>query len=309
MADAGGTGRARPRRAIAIGALAAVVIGVFVALAVSYAERGEPAASAPTPTETGAATATPAEPTPTPTPTPTGYPANTTSYDVTTLPRVTVFSVIPELPVDDDPFAAASGLTALAGAAGAPVFADPTGEPVAYVPREYSYGGTTLPIVEKQDDWVEVLLTGRQAVPSQGDPAQVTGWLRVADVEIAPIDVEVLVDISDRTVDIVRGGVAERIATDFAWGTEDTPTPMGRAFIMMTRVVPEYWYTRGNPIVYLSVQSPTLDGFAGANVAVTAFHYHDDRTGPISNGCIRLGPEPIAALAELPEGTPVTIAP
>ncbi|QKJ19710.1 L,D-transpeptidase [Microbacterium hominis] len=308
--DAAGE-RARARRwplRLGLGALTALVVGVVVAIAVATPRADAPvAASTPSITPTATATPTPT-PSPTPTPTPAGFAENTASYQSAMLPQVNVFAVIPALAVDDAPYAAPTGETATAAGEGAPVWADPTGEPVAYLPREYAFDGTTVPIVEKQPYWVKVLLTGRQAVPSQGNPAQVTGWLRVADVTIAPSAVEVRVDISDRTVDIVRDGVAERIATDFGWGTGATPTPLGRTYIMTTRVVEEYWYTRGHPIVYLSVQSPTLDGFGGADVAVTAFHYHDQRSGAISNGCIRVDPAAITALAALPLGTPVVIA-
>ena len=217
--------------------------------------------------------------------------------------------MIPGLPVDDDAFTAPLGEHAVARGIGAPVWADPAGEPVAYLPHEFPYDGTAVPVVAEQEHWVKVLLTGRQAVPSQGDPAQVAGWMRRSDVDLAPTDASVVVSISGRTIDIVRGGVAERVATDFGWGADRTPTPLGRAFIMTTRVVPEYAYTRGHPIVYLSVQSPTLDGFGGAEVAVAAFHYHDDRSGPISNGCLRVDPTAITELAELPLGTPVIINP
>ncbi|MBW9120577.1 L,D-transpeptidase, partial [Microbacterium trichothecenolyticum] len=248
-------------------------------------------------------------PTPTPTPTPAGFAANTASYDVSALPQVNVFAVIAALPVDDAAFTAPLPVRAVAKGIGAPVWADPTSEPVAYLPREYSYDGTSVPVVEAQENWVKVLLTGRQAVPSQGNPAQTTGWMRKSDVDLAPTDTSVVVSISGRTIDILRSGVPERIASDFAWGTDRTPTPLGRAFIMTTRVVPEYAYTRGHPIVYLSVQSPALDGFGGADVAVTAFHYHDDRSGPISNGCLRVDPSAITKLSELPLGTPVIVNP
>lgn len=251
-------------------------------------------------------TSTPSH-TPTPTTTETGFAANTADYDVAQLEQVNVFTVLSDLPVDDEPTATFTGETALALGVGAPVFADPEGEPVAYVPREFPHDGTALPVVERQTHWVRVLLTGRQAVPSQGDPAQVSGWLRVADVELSPNDTVVKVDISDRTVDIVRDGDAETVATDFGWGIESTPTPLGRTFIMTSRVVEEFWYARGHPIVYLAVQSPTLDGFGGADVAITAFHYHDQRSGAVSNGCIRLDEDAITALGELPPGTPVMI--
>jgi hypothetical protein len=314
QADATPTSSRRPVRAWLLAALAAVVVAGGLA-AVWLLQPPVTEASAPLlPSATATAPADPnptTTPTPTPSPTPTraGFAANTAAYDVTTLPQVNVFAVVPELPVDDAAFATALPAQATAHGIGAPIWADPTGQPVAYLPHEFPYGGTAVPVVEEQEHWVKVLLTGRQAVPSQGNPAQVSGWLRKSDVQLTPSDISVVVSISGRTIDIVRGGVAERVATDFAWGTDRTPTPLGRAFIMTTQVVPEYGYTRGHPIVYLSVQSPTLDGFGGADVAVTAFHYHDARSGPISNGCLRVDPTAITKLAELPLGTPVIVNP
>lgn len=267
----------------------------------SSAPRTIPSAT-PTPTPTPVVT-------PTASPAPAPIPANTGVYDGSTLPQVDVFSVIGGLPVDDDPFGAFTGEGARSLAAGAPVFADPAGEPVAFLPRDLEFDGTTAPIVERLDNWVRVLLVGRQAVPSQGSPAQVTGWLRAQDVEILPLDAVVEVSITARTIDIVRAGVAERIATDFGWGVAETPTPIGRSYIMTTRIEPSFEYTRGHPLVYLAVQSPTLDGFGGADVAVTAFHYHDARSGSISNGCLRVDPAAIDRLAQLPLGTPVIVRP
>ena len=288
----------------------AIVLLAAIVLAIWMLRPAEPTASAPRPTAsvTPTPTATPT-PTPTTTPSPTPEPlaANTTAYDPSTLPQVDVFSVIAGLPVDDDPFGALTGEDARPVAAGAPVFADPTGEPVALLPRDLQFDGTTVPIIQREQNWVRVLLVGRQAYPSQGNPAQVTGWLRAQDVEITPLDAVVEVSISARTIDIVRGGVAERIATDFGWGVAETPTPIGRTYIMTTRVEPSFDYTRGYPLVYLAVQSPTLDGFGGANVAVTAFHYHDARSGSISNGCLRVDPATIEKLARLPLGTPVIV--
>lgn len=285
--------------AVAVLAAAAVTVAVMVRPA-------EPAASAPTRSASVKPSVT-STPTPTSSPTPPPIPANTTVYDSAALPQVDVFAVIPALPVDDDPFGALTGEDARPLAAGAPVFADPIGQPVAFLPRDLQFDGTTAPIIQREQNWVRVLLVGRQAYPSQGNPAQPTGWLRVQDVEITALDAVVEVSISARTIDIVRGGVPERIATDFGWGVAETPTPIGRTFIMTTRVEPSFGYTRGYPLVYLAVQSPTLDGFGGANVAVTAFHYHDDRSGSISNGCLRVDPATIEKLAQLPLGTPVIV--
>ncbi|MGP3535123.1 L,D-transpeptidase family protein [Microbacterium sp. RD1] len=296
---------ARRRRApwIAMAIAAAIVVTGAVAVAV-FADRG-PGAVAPAPSP---APPSASAPTPSATPTETGFPADTAEYPLDALPVVEVFAIIPALPVDADPYGPLTGEVARAAAERIPVFADPTGEPVATLPRDHFYEGTTVPIIERQQNWVHVLLTGRAAVPSTGSSAQLTGWVRAADVEVSPTDVTVETDLTARTVDIVRAdGTRERIADDFAWGTDATPTPRGRSFVMMVRAEPSLGYTRGHPLVYLSVQSPTLDGFGGTSVAVTAFHYHDTHSGPVSNGCLRLPAEAIDRLAQVPAGTPVVI--
>lgn len=290
--------RRLPKRAWVLIVVIVVLVAALIALAVLWPRPAATTAD-PIPTPTPVVT-------PTPTPEPTGAPENTESYDLSALPEVNVFAVVPELPVDDAPEAAFTGETVRAAADAVPVWADPLGEPVAWLAQEYRYGGTTVPVIERQDHWVRVLLTGRQAMPSAGDPGQLTGWLRIADVDVARSEVTVEVDLSERTVDIVRDGEVERIATGFAWGTEATPTPIGRSFIHLSEVT-SFSYARGHPMVYLSLQSPTLDGFGGQDVAVTAFHYHDARSGAISNGCLRMDAEAITKLGELPVGTGVLI--
>jgi hypothetical protein len=222
------------------------------------------------------------------------------------LPLADVFTLIPALPVDDDPFGAPTGLLATPASATIPVFAEPGGAPVAALPAQLRWGGSTVPVVTKHENWVRVLLSGRQGTPPGGNPAQLTGWLRASDVVLAPADAHIEVSLSARTVTIVSGGATELVASDFGSGVAETPTPVGRTFIMHTEVMP-YAYTRGHPLVYLGVQSPTLAGFDGADTAVTAFHYHDAHSGIISNGCIRLDTGAIDRLAQLPAGTPVYI--
>ncbi|MDZ8202681.1 murein L,D-transpeptidase [Microbacterium sp. SSW1-59] len=288
-------------------ALAVAAVLVVTALIVAWiAQPGESRQTAATPAPVQTATVEPVR-TPTATPTPTGPAADTTVYDLSGLPEVTVFAVIPELPVDDDPLGDVVGVAARSVEERAPVFAEPGGEPVAALPRDYVYDGTVVPVIEQYDAWVRVMLVGRQAYPSSGDPAQLTGWMRTQDVELTAQDAVVEVSLGDRTVDIVRGDRRESVATDFGYGVEATPTPVGRSFVMTVRTEPSFAYTRGNPLIYLSVQSPTLDGFGGADVAITAFHYHDARSGAVSNGCLRIDAAGAEALAALPLGTPVVI--
>lgn len=293
----------RRRRRILVVAMAAVLVLVAVLVAVRIAGSGAepaPVARSATPTST---------PTATPTPTLTGHPLDDRGYDLTGLPTADVFAVIPALPVDDEPDGGTTGDVAQPLAAGAPVFAEPGQEPVAALPRELPYEGSIVPIIEREEHWVRVLLVGRSGLPSQGTSGQLTGWLRAADVEISSLDTTIEVSISARTIDIVTASGRERVPGEFAWGTEATPTPIGRTFVMSVRTASSLAYTRGHPIVYLAVQSPTLDGFGGIDVAITAFHYHDTHTGQISNGCLRVGAETIDRLTQVPAGTTVRILP
>ncbi|RUQ81869.1 murein L,D-transpeptidase [Labedella gwakjiensis] len=252
-----------------------------------------------------------ATPTPmqTPTPTPTGHALDDRGYDLAGLPTVDVFAVIPALPVDDDPEGGTTGEVARPVPAGAPVFAEPGEEPVAALPYSLPYEGSIVPIIERERHWVRVLLVGRSGLPSEGTSGQLTGWLRAADVQISPLDTTIEVSISAGTIDIVTASGRERVPGEFAWGTEATPTPIGRTFVMMVRTASSLAYTRGHPIVYLAVQSSTLDGFGGIDVAITAFHYHDTHTGQISNGCIRVGTDAINRLTQVPPGTTVRVLP
>ncbi|MDQ1128915.1 L,D-transpeptidase [Microbacterium sp. SORGH_AS_0888] len=292
------------RRVVPLAIAAAIVVAAAGALGIGVAvsRSAPPAVAAPASTVTPTVAASP-----TPAPTPTGPAADTAAYDLAGLPTADVFAVNPALPVDDDPRGAPTGLMAHPATDAIPVFAEPGGKPVAVLPAALTFGGTTVPVIRREDNWVRVMLSGRQGTPPEGNPAQLTGWLRAADVVVQSNDAHVEVNLSTRTIAIVTPAGVETVATDFGSGADGTPTPLGRTFIMHTAVVPAFGYTRGNPLIYLGIQSPTLAGFDGAAVAVTALHYHDDRSGAISNGCIRVDAATTARLSQLPLGTPVYI--
>ncbi len=299
-----------PRRArlgdIAPWAVTALAVIGGVAVAAVAAVVGV-AGDGPVRAADAAAVAVPRPPETASTAPPTDAPANATPYDIAALPQIDVWSVTPGIPVDDAPFAPMTGELARPLTA-APIFADPTGQPLGYLPRDAAYGGTVVPVVERQPHWVKVLLAGRQGLPPDGNPAQTVGWLRAADVELTPVTAYVEVHLASHTIDIVSASGVERVASDFAWGKPSTPTPVGRTFVMLTRVVPEFAYTQGHPLVYLGVQSATMAGFDGGTVAVTAFHYYRERSGANSFGCIYLDGPATDRLAQLPAGTPVIIS-
>lgn len=296
-----GSDARRRRRTRWIAVVAAASIALLVAVVIVVQQRPD----APVPVPSAAA-----EPpvTPTPTLTPTGPERDEWEYDIAALPVVDVFAILPALPVDDDPAGDTTGEVARPLPDGAPVFARPGDEPVAALPRELPYEGSIVPIVQREEHWLRVLLVGRSGVPSDGATGQLTGWLRVADVEISALDTRIEVSLSGGTIDIVTNGKRERVTELFAWGRSGTPTPIGRTFVMSVRTASSLAYTRGHPIVYLAVQSPTLDGFGGIDVAITAFHYHDVHDGPISNGCLRVDAAAIEKLTQVPAGTSVFVA-
>ncbi len=283
---------------VLVAAMSIIAIGVVIVLLVGLLRSLEP----------GALTAAPApEPAPAPVATAEEYAENTQAYDLATLPVIDVFTIAPALPVDDRPTEGVLPMVATPNAPGAALFADPTGSPVGQLPSTLRFDGTTVPVIEKQEHWARIMISGRAGLPSTGVVGQLTAWVRTADVQFTDNTMSVRVDIAGSSIQVLDGDTVVWEETSFAWGAPATPTPPGRTFIMTTRVDEGAGYTRGHPIVYLGLQSPTLDGFNGQNNAITAFHYHDVRSGAISNGCLRLDEDAIAQLSALPLGTPVVI--
>lgn len=290
------------RRGRTLVAISAAVTAAGVLSAVLLWPRPEtpPLETAPT------TSANPGIPSPSPSP-PARYPADAAGYDVAALPAAQVYSVIPALPLDPDPGGAVLSLTASAAAPSVPVFPEPGSPPVAQLPQSQAHDGTAVPVIEQHPHWVKVLLPARAGLPSDGVVGQTTGWLRTSDVTLSDNPYLVTVNIAAGTIVVTESGETVHENSGFGFGTPATPTPIGRTFVMTVFTDPAATYTRGNPTTALAVQSPTLDGFGGASVAVTAFHYHDARSGPISNGCIRVDAATAQYLAGLPLGTPVVV--
>lgn len=291
--------------------VSAVLVAVLLAVAVAWWLLREPASEAAAPQFTPSAQASPSpetEPTTEATPEPAvvGFPVDANGYDLSALPALDARAVVPTLDVDSAPLEAPSNAVASPTGVAVPVFRAPGEAPVAQLRRDQQYDGSTVPVVEQQEHWLRVLLPARSGLPSQGVTGQQTGWVRAADVTVTASDHAVSVNLTTGEI-VVTGPDGQVTMAGFGYGTAATPTPVGRTYIMTMFTEPALTYTRGLPVVALAVQSPTLDGFSGQDVAVTAFHYHDARAGAISNGCIRVDEATIRALAALPLGTPVVI--
>jgi lipoprotein-anchoring transpeptidase ErfK/SrfK len=171
----------------------------------------------------------------------------------------------------------------------------PWGSPTPFLVREArrTAGGET---------WLKVLLPRR--------PNGSSGWLLGDQVRVRPVDYSVQVDLSARTVRLLRGGRTLRTwraGVGRAW----TPTPTGSFFVTVKLRPPQISSVYGAWALGLSGYSEVHEQF-GTGDGQIALHGSNnpgaDLGREVSNGCVRLDNQAISTLADtLPLGTPVTI--
>jgi lipoprotein-anchoring transpeptidase ErfK/SrfK len=171
----------------------------------------------------------------------------------------------------------------------------PWGSPTPFLVREArrTAGGET---------WLEVLLPRR--------PNGSSGWVLGDQVRVRPVDYSVQVDLSARTVRLLRGGRTLhtwRAGVGRAW----TPTPTGSFFVTVKLRPPQISSVYGAWALGLSGYSEVHEQF-GTGDGQIALHGTNnpgaDLGREVSNGCVRLDNQAISTLADtLPLGTPVTI--
>lgn len=285
--------RRSPRRApLAVGAIAGFLLvlaaGCLVQVVTTPAPQTRAGIAEPT-----AATAPPAVPFPAAiVPTPPVEPV----AEPVALPASTTYTTVDGAPPDPDPTAATDG-TVVHPLRATPVHDAPGGRPIATMDPE-QFGDTWLPLVGERAGWVQVLLPSR--------PARSSGWIRAADVERAVTPYVVEVHLGSRTM-VLRSGDATVGTWSVTVGAPDTPTPVGRTFVLGAFRNAEQTYS---PLFFpLGTHSPTLDSFGGGPGTV-AFHGWptDDTFGTASsNGCVRVPPDALRALLSVPTGTLVLI--
>jgi lipoprotein-anchoring transpeptidase ErfK/SrfK len=149
--------------------------------------------------------------------------------------------------------------------------------------------------------WLRVLLSRR--------PNGSSGWIRRQQVRLRPVADALEVDMSARTVRLLRDGRSQR-TWPVGIGRPFTPTPTGRFYITVMLCPPQISPVYGTWALGLSGYSQVLEQF-GTGDGQIALHGTADPTdlgNQVSNGCVRLANQAIATLAAtLPVGTPVTI--
>lgn len=151
------------------------------------------------------------------------------------------------------------------------------------------------------DGWIEVLLPIR--------PNGITGWVEVADVELTINPYRIDIDASGYGLTVFRNDEPILTAT-VAIGTGNTPTPLGR-FYLIALIRPRNQFGPYGTYAYgISGYSETLESFRGGEggIGIHGTNRPDLLGQDVSNGCVRVANATIEDMASfLPLGTPVHI--
>jgi lipoprotein-anchoring transpeptidase ErfK/SrfK len=171
----------------------------------------------------------------------------------------------------------------------------PWGSPTAFLVREARRN-------DRGEVWLKVLVPRR--------PNGSSGWLLRDQVKLRPVDLAVEVDLSDRTVRLLRGGRAVR-TWSAGIGRAWTPTPTGSFYLTVKLRPPQISSVYGAWALGLSGYSEVHEQFGTGDGQIALHGTHNpgaDLGREVSNGCVRLDNQAISTLAgTLPLGTPVTI--
>ncbi|MEV6527655.1 L,D-transpeptidase family protein [Longispora sp. NPDC051575] len=215
------------------------------------------------------------------------------------LVEATTWTTVSAAPVDTDRQASGTGLVVHNDQA-VPVFDAPGGTPIARLPQRQGASATWLPVIGGQTGWFLVLLPAR--------PNGASGWISASGVQVAHSPFEIHTSLSSMRLDLLRDG-----AVIGSWATSpgkaDTPSPVGRTFILAAIKDSAQPYS---PIILpLGAHSEVLSTFGGGPGVVALHSWPSDSVmgTAASHGCIRIPQAAIAQLLQVPAGTLVKIIP
>jgi len=173
--------------------------------------------------------------------------------------------------------------------------------------RPITEGRTVLPVIGHRTGadgvrWLQVRLPGR--------PNNLTGWIRMARTARSETTWHVVVDLSERRLNVYRRGRLVRVFSAVI-GSRATPTPRGTYFVEES-VLLTAGQVGGPYALALSARSYVLQEFAGGpgQIAVHGVWNVGGTMGTAaSHGCVRLDTASITWLGErIGPGVPVTIS-
>ncbi|WP_214409415.1 L,D-transpeptidase [Sphaerisporangium fuscum] len=226
-------------------------------------------------------------------------PVKLTAKQLAALPRTTTWTKITKAGLDSPPFAGSDGLV-LHPRTAKVVYTEPGGPAIAVVPTTQLDNPTWLPVIETRPEWARVLLPSR--------PNGSTGWIHTGDgkTKESHSPYEVHIDLSARRLTLLKDG-KETGSWRVAIGTKETPTPVGRTFLLASLTPPEVTYS---PIILpLGMHSDALQSYDGGPATVGLHGWPDKSVfgHAVSHGCVRIPQEALNALSRIPLGTLIII--
>ena len=184
------------------------------------------------------------------------------------------------------------------------VYDAPGGTPRAFLPAAISGVEVTVPVVGRVQDWTAVLL------PSVD---RTIGWLAPGKgFSSAKLHDQLVLERGDHQLRWLRDGVQKGSWT-VATGTAETPTPLGRTFVLGRTATSGDEYAGLDALVLGAVPEEKEALAPGLRDGHTAIHswYRSSAFGhSVSNGCIRVPQDgQRLLLSEIPPGTPVNVFP
>ncbi|MEU8658643.1 L,D-transpeptidase [Actinoplanes philippinensis] len=205
------------------------------------------------------------------------------------------------LPADPDPTSVVPITEALRPTERTALYDAPGGHPRAYLPPRISGLVVVVPIVARQNGWAAVL------TPSSN---RTIGWLPETGWSPEPVRDQIIVSLGKRRMTWLREG-AEQDRWTVAIGTDKTPTPHGRTFVLGRTGTSGAVYAGLDALVLGSVPEEPEKLAPSLRAAHTGIHAWTNTSAfgrDVSNGCVRTPAAGMRTLlAQVDPGTPVVV--
>lgn len=139
-------------------------------------------------------------------------------------------------------------------------------------------------------------------------PNEAEGYIRARDVEIVRLHSRIVVDLSERRLELFKQG-RRVLKVRVAIGAPITPTPRGAYYVNQRLTAPDPWGPFGPGALGISAFSPVLQEWTqGGPIAIHGTNEPGSIGEAISHGCIRVRNETLLLLFRMaPAGTPVLV--
>lgn len=166
-------------------------------------------------------------------------------------------------------------------------------------------GPTALPVVRILGEWAQVRLGSR--------PNGSTGWVRLDEVNLITTSYRIAISVGQRNLTLYQSGQVIYTAP-VGVGKAQWPTPLGPSYIAALVPVPPSQQRVYGPVVAITgSHSNVFQTFEGGDGTVAIHGYPSDPRSTAgvasSHGCIRVSPQTMTALGQVPPGTPIDIIP